>query len=176
VPVPWGGDTTDATVRGSRFVRFVDTHLESFDNQASNPTNRGTHVGNGQVREAQARELIQKGGPAAGKLLVILVGDLNSDVRTALKPGDGLADRALLRAGFRERSTYKPLSCCLDTNVLTAPDGGGKISDFDHKVDHVMTSKPKKVRLLSSLITGRRPANGFWDSDHAGTFSVLALL
>jgi endonuclease/exonuclease/phosphatase family metal-dependent hydrolase len=176
VPVTRGWVSTDVTVRGSRFVRFVDTHLESFDNQASNPTNRGTHVGNGQVREAQARELIQKGGPAAGKLLVILVGDLNSDVRTALKPGDGLADRALLRAGFRERSTYKPLSCCLDTNVLTAPDGGGKISDFDHKVDHVMTSKPKKVRLLSSLITGRRPANGFWDSDHAGTFSVLALL
>jgi len=79
-------------------------------------------------REAQARELIQKGGPATGKLPVILVGDLNSDVRTPLKPGDGLADRVLLNAGFRERSTYTPLSCCLNTAVLTAPGGGGKVS------------------------------------------------
>jgi endonuclease/exonuclease/phosphatase family metal-dependent hydrolase len=175
VPVRRGWVSAEFNVRGSGWFRFVDTHLESFDSQASNPTNQGTEVGNGQIREAQARELIQKGGPATGRLPVILVGDLNSDVRTPLKPGDGLADRALLNAGFRERSTYTPLSCCLNTAVLTAPGGGGKLGDFNHKVDHVMTNAPKKVKLISSEITGRRPVNGFWDSDHAGTFSVLAL-
>jgi endonuclease/exonuclease/phosphatase family metal-dependent hydrolase len=175
VPVARGWISADIRVRGSRWFRFVDTHLESFDNQASNPTNQGTDVGNGQLREAQARELIRKGGPATGSLPVILVGDLNSDVKTPLKPGDGLADQTLLHAGFRERSTYKPLSCCLNTALLTAP-GGGKVSDFNHKVDHVMTNAPKKVELVSSTVTGRHPVNGFWDSDHAGTFSALAFL
>jgi endonuclease/exonuclease/phosphatase family metal-dependent hydrolase len=175
LPVSRGWISADVKVRGSRWLRFVDTHLESFDSQARNPTNQGTEVGNGEIREAQAEQLIGKGGPATGRLPVVLVGDLNSDARTALKPGDGLADRALLKAGFRERSTYKPLSCCLNTNVLTFPGGGGKLGDFDHKVDHVMTNRPKQVGLLSSVITGRRPVNGFWDSDHAGTFSALSL-
>jgi endonuclease/exonuclease/phosphatase family protein len=176
VPVERGWVSADIKVRGGPWFRFVDTHLESFDDQASNPTNQGTNVGNGQLRAAQARELIAKGGPATGRLPVILVGDLNSDVRTPLKPGDGLADRALLHAGFRERSTYKPLSCCLNTNLLAAPGGGGKISDFNHKVDHVMTDSPKRVKLVSSAVTGRHPVNGFWDSDHAGTVSELAFL
>ena len=175
VPVARGWVSADVKVRGSRWFRFVDTHLESFDNQASNPTNHGTDVGNGKVREAQAKELIHKGGPAKGRLPVILVGDLNSDVRTPLKPGDQLADHALLKAGFRERSTYHPLSCCLNTPLLAFPGGGGKASDFNHKVDHVMTNRPTRIKLIDSVITGRHPVDGFWDSDHAGTFSALTL-
>ena len=58
--------------------------------------------------------------------------------------------------------------------MLTS-DGGGNIADFDHKVDHVMTNKPKKVKLVSSGVTGRNPVNGFWDWDHAGLFSGLLL-
>jgi len=49
------------------------------------------------------------------------------------------------------------------------------VSDFDHKVDHVMTNAPRRIKLVSSSVTGRRPVNGFWDSDHAGLFSVLSL-
>jgi len=175
VAVTRGWISVDVKVRGSRWFRFVDTHLESYDDQASNPTSQGTEVGNGEIREAQARELIQKGGPASGRFPVILVGDLNSDVKTPLKPGDQLADQALLNAGFRERSTYTPLSCCLNTPVLSVPGGGGKVSDFNHKVDHVMTSDPKQIKQVGSTVTGRHPVNGFWDSDHAGTFSVLTL-
>ena len=173
VPVDRGWISADVTVRGSRWFRFIDTHLESFDDRANTATSQGTEVGNGQIREAQAKELIQKGGPATGKLPVILVGDLNSDIKTPLKPGDQLADAALLRAGFQERSRYTPLSCCLNSAVLTFPGGHGKASDFNHKVDHIMTNDPKQIRLVDSTVTGRQPLHGLWDSDHAGTFSVL---
>lgn len=175
IPVTRGWISADVKVRGSRWFRFVDTHLESFDAGAANRTSQGKLVGNGQIREAQARELIHRGGPASGRLPVVLVGDLNSDVRTPLKPGDGLADRALLKAGFRERSTYRPLSCCLETSLLSYPSGGGRVGDFNHKVDHVMTDDPRQIRLVSSKVTGRHPVDGFWDSDHAGTFSVVTL-
>jgi endonuclease/exonuclease/phosphatase family metal-dependent hydrolase len=169
-----GWTSVDAKVTGTPKLRFVNTHLEAFDNQASNHTNQDTDVGNGEVRWAQAKELFATGGPATGSLPVILVGDLNSDVRTPLKPGDQLAHRSLLNAGFAERSTYDPLSCCLDVPLLTA-NGGGSVSQFDHKVDHVMTDDPAHVNLVRSTVTGRFPVNGFWDSDHAGIASALGV-
>jgi endonuclease/exonuclease/phosphatase family metal-dependent hydrolase len=171
VDVTRGWTSVDAKV-GRRKFRFVNTHLESFDNNPANHTNKGTDVGNGEVRQAQAGELVKAGGPAAGKLPVILLGDLNSDVNTEVKTGDALAYRALLSAGFQERAAVKPFGCCLNANVLNT-SGGGKVGDFDHIVDHVMTNAPKKVALLGSGITGRKPAFGFWDSDHAGLFSTL---
>jgi endonuclease/exonuclease/phosphatase family metal-dependent hydrolase len=169
-----GWTRVNAKVDGSRKFRFVNTHLEAFDNELSNHTNQDTDVGNGEVREAQAQELFKHGGPASGSLPVILVGDLNSDTKTPIKPGDELADKALLGAGFKELSTYHPLGCCLNADVL-ATGGGASVSDFDHKVDHVMTDTPKKVKLIKSSVTGRQPVNGFWDSDHAGLFSALQL-
>ncbi len=42
VPVTRGWLSANVKVRGSRQFRFIDTHLESFDNQSSNPTNHGT--------------------------------------------------------------------------------------------------------------------------------------
>jgi len=173
IDVTRGWTAVDALVGGRKF-RFVNTHLEAFDNQPSNHTNKGTDVTNGQIREAQAKELIRARGPATGKLPVILLGDLNSDTKTEVKPGDGLAYRALLGAGFAERATDRPLGCCLNADVLKV-SAGGKAGDLDHKVDHVMTDAPKKVKLVNSTVTGRKPVNGFWDSDHAGLFSTLSL-
>ena len=109
INVTRGWTSVNAKVDGAPKFRFVNTHLEAFDNQTTNHTNQNTDVGNGQVRQAQANELIDAGGPATGSLPVVLVGDLNSDTRTPLKPGDQLADRDLLNAGFVERSTYDPL-------------------------------------------------------------------
>ncbi|MEA2467339.1 MAG: hypothetical protein QOJ57_1465 [Thermoleophilaceae bacterium] len=172
VDVTRGWTAVDATVGKGRKFRFVNTHLEAFDSQASNHTSKDTDVGNGQVREAQAKELFASGGPATGKLPVILLGDLNSDTKTEVKPGDGLAYAAITGAGFVERATSNPLGCCLNSSVLTA-DGGGSIADFDHKVDHIMTNAPAKVKLKSSAVLGRNPVNGFWPSDHAGLFSSL---
>ena len=171
VDVTRGWTALDATVQGHKF-HFVDTHLEAFDNSPSgNPTNTGKTLTNGQIREAQAKELVAKGGPAVSKLPVILVGDLNSDVKTEVKPGDSLAYRALLKAKFVERSTSK-LNCCLEADVLTTA-GGANPKDFNHKVDHVMTNAPKKVKFVSGTVTGLKPMNGFYDSDHAGLVSTL---
>jgi Endonuclease/Exonuclease/phosphatase family len=154
-----GWTATDAKVRGSHPFRFVNTHLEAFD-----PF----------IREDQAEELVAAGGPATGPLPVILVGDINSDDDTVEGPGltDRLAYEALLDAGFVERSTANPLSCCIDSPFLEVGKGGD-ISQFDHQVDHVMTDAPALVKLKSSTVTGRQPVNNFWDSDHAGVFSSL---
>jgi endonuclease/exonuclease/phosphatase family metal-dependent hydrolase len=176
IDVTRGWTAVNARVRRGPRFRFVNTHLEAFDNQASNQTNQGTQVGNGKVRKAQAQELIAPGGPAAPDpeftRRVILVGDLNSDVRTQIKPGDGAADWWLLSHGFAERGTNDPLSCCLHADVLRV-GAGGDVSQFDHKVDHIMVDDPEHIRRGRTAVTGRRPHNGFWDSDHAGLFSVL---
>jgi len=174
IDVTRGWVRVDAVVAGARRFRFLDTHLEAFDNQPANHTNRGQDVGNGQIRQAQAEQLVAPGGPATGRLPVIMVGDLNSDRRTEVRPGDALAYDALLRAGLVERSASRPLSCCLAADILTV-SGGGRRSDFDHKVDHVMTNDPRQIRLISASVTGLRPFRGFWDSDHAGLLSVLSL-
>jgi endonuclease/exonuclease/phosphatase family metal-dependent hydrolase len=173
IDITRGWTSLDATVSGHQF-HFVNTHLEAFDNSASNETNKGTTVGNGEIRAAQAKQLAAPGGPAPSTLPVILVGDLNSDVKTEVKPGDALAYRALLDAKFVERSTSKPLGCCLNADVLGA-SGGGKRSDFDHKVDHVMTNAPRRVTLVRGTVTGLKRFRGWWGSDHAGLVSTLRL-
>jgi endonuclease/exonuclease/phosphatase family metal-dependent hydrolase len=164
VTVTRGWASLDATVRGSAPFRFVDTHLESFDPQTVVPS----------IRAQQAAELVAPNGPATSDLPVVLVGDLNSDTKTEVQPGDGQAYRVLVKAGMRERSTYKPLGCCLATALLPVADGGA-VSQLDHKVDHIMTRDPKQVKEVNSSVTGRSPQNGFWDSDHAGLFSTLKI-
>jgi endonuclease/exonuclease/phosphatase family metal-dependent hydrolase len=158
-----GWTAIDAKVRGSKLFRFVNTHLEAFDDANQVPS----------IRALQAGELVAPGGPATTSLPVILVGDLNSDDDT-VEPGDQQAYRTLLAAGMRERSTDDPLGCCLKSSLL-AVGAGGSVADFDHQVDHVMTRDPKQVKLKASYVTGRQPARGFWDSDHAGLFSSLQL-
>jgi endonuclease/exonuclease/phosphatase family metal-dependent hydrolase len=164
VTVVRGWASIDATVDGSAPFHFVDTHLESFDPQTVVPS----------IRAQQAAELAAPNGPLTNKLPTILVGDLNSDAKTAVQPGDGQAYETLVKAGMRERSTYKPLGCCLQTALLPVGDGGAA-SQFDHKVDHIMTRDPKLVKEVNSSVTGRSPQNGFWDSDHAGLFSTLKI-
>ena len=163
ISVTRGWTSVDAKVRGSKKFHFVNTHLEAFDNEAEYPS----------VRAQQASELVAPGGPATSKLPVILLGDLNSDVKTEVKPGDGQAYRVMVQAGFRERAADKPTGCCIDSSYDLKT---GSNAEMNHKVDHIMTSSPKQVKLLDSRVTGRSKANGYWDSDHAGLFSALDLL
>jgi hypothetical protein len=154
-----GWESADVKVGDGPRFRLVNTHLEAF--------------GDPKIRRDQARELVKPGGPATGKLPVVLIGDLNSDDNT-VQDGDRLAYRTLKSHGFHERSTDNPLGCCLNADIITQ-GGGGSVSDFDHQVDHILTDAPKKVKLVNSSVTGRQPVNGFWDSDHAGLFSTLRL-
>lgn len=156
VTVLRGWTATDAKVRGSHPFRFVNTHLEAF-----HPI----------IRLEQAEELVDADGPANSSLPVVLLGDLNSDDDT-VDPPDTFAYNFLIGAGFVNRSTDDPLSCCLDVPDL-AVGAGGDISDFDHQVDHVLTNAPGTVTLVNSTVTGLVPVNGFWNSDHAGVFSAL---
>lgn len=163
ISVTRGWTSVDAKVRGSKKFHFVNTHLEAFDNEAEYPS----------IRAQQASELVEPGGPATSGLPVILVGDLNSDVKTEVKPGDGQAYQVMTKAGFRERATDKPTGCCIDSSYDLKT---GSNAEMNHKVDHIMTSDPKQVKLLASKVTGRSKTNGYWDSDHAGLFSSLDLL
>ena len=163
IAVTRGWTSVDAQVRGGHKFHFVDTHLEAFDNEAEFPS----------IRAQQASELVAPGGPATSKLPVVLVGDLNSDVKTEVKPGDAQAYRVMTQAGFRERATSKPNGCCIDSSYDLRT---GSAAEFNHKVDHIMTNTPKQVKLLTSKVTGRQKQHGYWDSDHAGLFSTLDLL
>ncbi len=161
IPVTRGWTEVNAQVgKGPKF-HFVDTHFEAFDSSAVHPS----------VRAQQASELVGHGGPARSSLPVILVGDLNSDTKTEVQPGDAQAYQVVRKAGFVERSTSHPLSCCINDPFIAA----GSIADFNHKVDHVMTDTPKKVKLKSAKVVGRAQFHGLWPSDHAGLVSVLSL-
>ena len=160
VTVTRGWTKVEARVRGGAPFRFVNTHLEAFDPRTVHPS----------IRAQQAAELVAPGGPATGDLPVVLLGDLNSDDDTVV-PDDQQAYRVLLDAGFVERSTGDPLSCCIHSYDLTT----GTADEFDHQVDHVMTNAPDTVQLVESSVTGRTMQDGYWDSDHAGVFSALLI-
>jgi endonuclease/exonuclease/phosphatase family metal-dependent hydrolase len=160
IAVTRGWTTVDAKVKHSRWFHFVNTHLEAFDDESVVPS----------IRAQQAGELVAPGGPArAFPLPVILVGDLNSDRDTEVQPGDAQAYNVMAGAGFVNRDTSNPLSCCLsDPNLV-----GGSLADFDHKVDHVMTSSPNLVQLQRAVVVGLGKVNGLFPSDHAGIVSTL---
>jgi endonuclease/exonuclease/phosphatase family metal-dependent hydrolase len=126
-------------------------------------------------------------------LPVIALGDFNSNDESEWDPncpspanvegtlvgnnggvcGDEFAYRALTTLGMRNVSTSDPLSCCLNSDILTAENGGPE--DFDHHIDHILTRNIDRVRLLDSSVSGLAPVNGFWNSDHAGVYSKLRI-
>ena len=165
VPTPAGTLTStrgwaavDVRFEGKRF-RFVNTHLEAF--------------GDAQ-REAQARELIARGGPLRGKRQYIVVGDFNSDPNGTESPsaafdileGFGLVDEWPRRFG-------PGFSCCLNNSDARDTNADG----FDHRIDLIL-AKPK-LRALSGEVVGDavgdRAPNGLWPSDHAGVVMKLRL-
>jgi hypothetical protein len=163
IPVTRGWTAADVKVQKGkgkkqvkRSFRFVNSHFEAFDDETQVPS----------IRAQQAAELLATGAKAKR---VILLGDFNSDV-PGVQPGDAQAYQTLLDGGFREVSTDERTSCCV-SNLFSSPP-----SEFDHRVDHVMTNQPKgKVKLLGSSITGLAQVNGIYNSDHAGVFSKLKL-
>jgi endonuclease/exonuclease/phosphatase family metal-dependent hydrolase len=171
VNVTRGWNAVDVKARGRSF-HFVDTHLEAFDSQGSNTTNQGTSLGKGDVRAAQAAELVGPGGAAFSKGPVLLAGDMNSDDDTVQPNGDRNAYAALTAGGFSERSTANPLGCCLNDPFVVG--GPNSINDFDHQVDHILTNS-KKIKFVKGFVDGRAPVNGLYPSDHAALTSVLKI-
>jgi endonuclease/exonuclease/phosphatase family metal-dependent hydrolase len=166
VPTPIGTLTSrrgwtgiDGSLGGKRF-RFVDTHLEAFDDA---------------TRLAQARALAA--GPLRKGGTVILVGDLNSDPTgaTGAKPdaynvftGAGLRDTWLLRNPKGSGN-----NCCLKQETIMDPPPG----PFDHRVDHILAKG--RFKVLRTRIVGTDPVNrtaaGLWPSDHGGGATTLRL-
>jgi len=171
VDVTRGWTALDVKARGRSF-HFVNTHLEAFDSQGSNQTSQGTTLGKGDIRAAQATQLVGPGGAANSKRPVILLGDMNSDDNTVQPNGDRNAYTALTAGGFTERSTANPLGCCLDDPFLVG--GPNSINDFNHQVDHVLANK-NKIKFVKGFVAGRAPVNGLFPSDHAALTSVLKI-
>lgn len=183
----------DVDVRGTDF-RFVNTHLEAFDNTA---------------KLAQAEELVQglpaEQGPANPNAVdtpVVLVGDLNSDNEIVEDEGDTpqhqadeLPYAAVVDGGLEERSfdgveedaiDDALYSCCFGAELIDEAPATA-LADIDHTVDHVMVSdddhgdgvdpNSNDVELVRSSQTGNDPAEfnrfGRWASDHLGVVSVL---
>jgi endonuclease/exonuclease/phosphatase family metal-dependent hydrolase len=144
----------DATV-GGRTFRVIDTHLEAF--------NRDT-------QEQQSKELLA--GPAATKLPIVLLGDLNSrpdGSTTASYPN-------VLAGGFQDTwpQAYPSaigLTCCHGDD-LREPGG-----PFYERIDYVL--ERGGFRGVRGAVTGQiastRTAGGLWPSDHGGLWMTLRL-
>jgi endonuclease/exonuclease/phosphatase family metal-dependent hydrolase len=149
-----GWTYVDATV-GGRAFRVIDTHLEAF---------------NRQTQEEQSKELLA--GPAATKLPVVLVGDLNSrpdGSTTASYPN-------LIAGGFRDTwpQAYPNavgLTCCHGDD-LRDPAG-----PFYERIDYVLARGGFKA--VKGAVTGEAPSTqtpgGLWPSDHGGLWMTLRL-
>jgi endonuclease/exonuclease/phosphatase family metal-dependent hydrolase len=163
VPTPAGTLTSrrgwaavDVRFKGKR-LRFVNTHLEAAGDDP---------------REAQASELVARGGPLRGNRQHIVVGDFNSDPQGRESPSgafDILADFGLVDT-WRFGPGY---SCCLarsdarDTNA----------DAFDHRIDLIL-AKPRLRAIRGEVVgdeVGDRAPNGLWPSDHAGVVTRLRL-
>ena len=153
-----GWTAVDATLDGRRF-RFLNTHLEAAL---------------AATRQAQAKELIAKGGPATKKGRVILVGDLNSD-RDGLDNGDPIPYGDLIKFGYKDAWVAgggKGFSCCFNSPLIReAPP-----APFDHRIDHILVkprTKASKARVIGNDPKNR--AGTLWPSDHGGAVVTLSL-
>jgi endonuclease/exonuclease/phosphatase family metal-dependent hydrolase len=165
VPTPVGPITStrgytaaDVRFKGKR-LRFVNTHLEAALDS---------------TREAQARELIARGGPLRTRRQLIVVGDFNSDPQgreSSSSAFDVLAGFDLVDTWPRR---FGPgFSCCLERSDARDTNTNG----FDHRIDLIL-AKPK-LRAVRGQVVGDeladRAPNGLWPSDHAGVVTRLRL-
>lgn len=149
-----GWTSVEAEVGDAKF-RFVNTHLESFDD--------------GTIREAQAKELVKKALKGKGRQIV--VGDFNSDPTDP--SNDGLAYDAMEKAGYERRvvsgTTFG------HTADLDNPNDAG---EFVLTIDHVFVNDPKiKLVKKGSALVGDTvmTPGGLWPSDHLGVVSRLSV-
>jgi hypothetical protein len=153
IPVLRGWTSADLSFRGRRF-RFVNQHIEAY---------------NGDIAEAQARELVRRGGPARSSRPVILAGDLNSDPEGAGGQPPG-AYNAIRGAGFTDTWVAANAESPGFTFGL---DAALQNADFDRRIDYVF--ERGRFRTRRSLLFGASAVNGQWPSDHKGLVTTLLL-
>jgi endonuclease/exonuclease/phosphatase family metal-dependent hydrolase len=158
IPVTRGWTQVEAKVGRGPWFTFTNTHFEAFDDETQTPS----------IRQLQAREIGEPDGYAESNKPTVLVGDLNSD-DDSVAENDQKAFDELTSHGWVTRSTETPYSCCVN-DLFSAP-----ATQFDHHIDHVMTSSPSKVKLLNSSVTGLAQVGGLYPSDHAGVYSKLRI-
>lgn len=151
--------STRAKVGKGPWFTFANTHLEAFDDRTQVPS----------IRAKQAKEFAAAMDKVKGPL--IAVGDFNSD-SPGLVPGDEQAFEALTKAGFKDIGTTTPMSCCVASDDMQQQ---GDVSEFDHRVDQIFTTTPKKVEKVKTWVVGLEQSYGFWHSDHAGVVGKYAL-
>jgi endonuclease/exonuclease/phosphatase family metal-dependent hydrolase len=196
VAVDRGWGSVEAKVRNSPWFKFVNTHFEAFGDDKNKVVDCMTDpapefISNPvSIRCSQAKELYEV-AIEPGDLPVVLTGDLNSDDDTVIDSncpsadntndllignngglcGDTFPYNSLVTNGMSSVTNDSGMSCCTKTDILTADNADP--SDFDHHIDHIMTDAPTRVKKLNSSISGLAPVNGFWNSDHAGVYSLL---
>jgi hypothetical protein len=174
VPVTRGWTAVNATVRGSKPFRFVNTHLEAF----GDPT---------EAKCLQAQELYER-VISQTALPVLAVGDFNSDDDTVDGDNstpqldgtgwDRCAYLSLVDNGMRSLTGNASDSCCLAGPLLDKKVGYE--ADFDHHIDHILTNSTKFSRVGPTKVTGNKPfrttgRGPYWGSDHAGVYQTVKL-
>lgn len=149
-----GWVAVDAKAGGKSF-RFVNTHLEAYG---------------GDIREAQAKQLLGSGGPLTSKTKnSILVGDLNSDPRQPA--ADAAAYKAIVGAGFV--NVFSKLPATSGQNELI----NNPVSELKNSIDHILM-RPKQAKVLKTQVVGNKASqriSGLWPSDHAGVVANIRL-
>jgi hypothetical protein len=169
VPIPVdvyrGWSAVTATVDG-RDIRFVNTHLESEDQQ-------GLHA----IRSAQAYELMLVLGAEA--LPLIVVGDFNSGPGRPVSEDEVPAYSMMLDGGYMDlwSDGISPKgrgdTCC------HAGDLSNRKPMMDQRIDLVLYRNfelGRRSLAWSSLVNEKRQdlvRHGTWSSDHAGVISWL---
>jgi endonuclease/exonuclease/phosphatase family metal-dependent hydrolase len=150
-----GWTSVDVSIARKPAVRFVNTHLESF---------------NTFVRQGQAAELVGAGGPLTTSIPAILVGDLNSDANIAPSADPTISDNGAFNivagAGFVDTPNTQN-TCCYSADLLSG--------SFTERIDHIM-SRPG-LSGITTTVVGTDPSNrtpsGLWPTDHGGLVAGL---
>lgn len=155
VPLRRGWGSVDVTTAGGKTLRFINTHLEPYDNE---------------VQGLQGEELLN--GPAKTDLPVILLGDLNSRADGTGTPTYG----NLIRAGFEDAwSVTRPNEAGYTFGHL--PDLSNTTTDgfLTERIDLVLFRGA--LSALDADVVGEKPSartpSGLWPSDHVGVVATL---
>lgn len=155
IPVVRGWNWADVEVNGQQF-RFVNTHLEAFDDNEA-------------IRVGQAQELLD--GPAGTELPVILLGDLNSNANANGQAYELVLDGYFDDAWVLVNPDDEGLTCC------HAADLRNEEVDLRSRIDLVLVRRAAEV--ISAEVIGVDPelrtASGLWPSDHAGVVATVVM-